>query len=73
MDAYPTEGFQTESHAVHPSFNNSSMLKIDASGTMLRVVLAYEEGQEEKPIAYANHKLLPYECWYSTIEENGNQ
>ncbi|KYO45139.1 hypothetical protein Y1Q_0007428 [Alligator mississippiensis] len=42
--------------------------KMDASETAVGAVLTQEEGENERPVAYASRKLLPAEKRYATIE-----
>ncbi|KYO45986.1 hypothetical protein Y1Q_0021585 [Alligator mississippiensis] len=44
------------------------MVETDASETAVGAVLTQEEGENERPVAYASHKLLPAEKRYATIE-----
>ena len=53
-----------------PDFTIPFILQTDASDRGIGAVLSQEDLEgEEHPIAYFSRKILPWEEWYSTVEE----
>lgn len=52
-----------------PDYRKPFVLQTDTSRTGLGAVLSQVVEREEKPILYLSRKLLPRECYYSTVEQ----